>query len=93
MQDHPHIRKILDSTRLFREGRLGVADLQQTLSAIRTAIEGDMPAAAIIRQAIRDAEYHIEIAWFTMEQAEQAVEINKILNELESIVLKSTMAS
>jgi len=84
MITHPHIKLILDSARQYREQQLGIEGLQQNLSAVMSALEGDV--AKEIHDALRKAEAWVDSIRFTVNEADRPAEVGRVLDELEGIV-------
>jgi hypothetical protein len=84
MSIHPHIAFILDNARRYREGWLNIEGLQQNLSAVMSALEGDVPKE--IHDAVRKAEAWVDSIRFTVNVAEQPREVGRVLDELEDKV-------
>lgn len=84
MIEHPHIALILESARRYRERQLDIEGLQRNLSAVMSALEGDVPKE--IHAAIQRAEAWVDSIRFTMNAADQPAEIERVLAELEGVV-------
>ncbi len=84
MMAHPQIVLILDSARRYREGRLDIEGLQRILSALMSALEGDVPKA--VHDAVRKAEAWVDSIRFTVNEAERPAEVGRVLDELEGVV-------
>jgi hypothetical protein len=84
MGTHPHIALILGNAQRYREGRLSIEGLQQSLSAVMSALEGDVPKE--IHDAVRKAEGWVDSIRFTMNEADRSAEVGRVLDELEGVV-------
>jgi hypothetical protein len=63
---------------------MDIAGLQENLSAVMGAMEGDIPRE--IREAVLVAEGDIDIIRFTYGEARQAAEVDKAVSELEELI-------
>jgi hypothetical protein len=84
MTEHPHIRAILESIRDYRARRLGIDGLQHNLSALMSALGGEVPRE--IRSAIRNTEAQVDSIRFTTSDSEQPSAVDNALGELEAAV-------
>lgn len=85
MARHPHLEKLAEIIKQFKEGSASFEQLQLNLSSLRTALEGDMPNASHIRKALRETENRIELAWFSLPERRKT-EVIRLLNALENTV-------
>lgn len=74
----------MDSAQRYREGQLNIEGLQQSLSALMPALEGDVPKE--IREAVRKAEAWVDSIHFTVNEADRRAEVGRVLDELEGVV-------
>lgn len=88
MARHPHIAFILDSAHRYREGLMGIEGLQRNLSAVMSALEGDVPTE--IHAAVRQAEARLERIRFTVNQVDRPTEVGRVLDQLEGVALRFT---
>jgi hypothetical protein len=84
LRHHPLISVLFRSIGEFRKGALDLAGLQQNFSAVMGAIEGDVPKA--VREAIYQLESDLDSIRFTVGDAEQALEVEKAIIELENLI-------
>jgi hypothetical protein len=74
----------LSSFGKYRSGELDIEGLQQNVSAIMGAIEGDVPNA--VREAVYQLESEIDSIRFTVADDRQAIEVEKAVAELEILI-------
>jgi len=63
---------------------LDIAGLQENVSAIMGALEGDVPKA--VREAIYQLESELDSIRFTVADARQATEVEKAIAELGNLI-------
>lgn len=86
LREHPLMRVLLDSHQRFRDGKIDVAGLQQNVSAVMGAMEGDIPKT--VRDAVFGVEAELDSIHFTVNETKQAAEVEKLFSELEHLITK-----
>lgn len=80
----PQLKIVKDSIHRFRIGQIDAVGLQQNLSAVISALEGDVPKE--VSEAILKAEAWVDSIRFTVNESKQASEIEKVLCKLEAVL-------
>jgi len=88
LRAHPLLARVLAAATQYRQGELPVEDLQQTLSAVMSALESDVPKP--VRDALFEAEAQVDSARFTVDTAERPHAVANILDALETAIDSST---
>ncbi len=91
LRAHPLLARVLDAAARYRQGELPVEALQQTLSAVMSAVESDVPKP--VRDALFEAEAQVDSARFTVDRAERPSAVASILIDLENAINASEAAS
>lgn len=86
LRDNNLIKTLLIAIEKYREYKIDIVDIQQKLSAIMSALESDVPKE--VRERIFKAEAEIDSIRFTINTDDQYIEVNKTLDELESLINK-----
>ena len=81
LRDHPHVQAILRSISDFRSMQIDIEELQATLHAVEMAMESSMPRS--LRNSVFRAVEELELIRFTVDEADQAREVEPILRYLE----------
>lgn len=76
---------MLDAGRAFRSGSRSIEDLQSSISAGMSAIEGDVPAH--VRDAAFRLEAKIDSARFTIGAVDRPAALAAYLREFEALVV------
>jgi len=70
------LRTVLRSLRRFRSGTLDIEGLSLNVSAVRDAMESDVPAE--VRAAVRRVDAEVELIRFTVDRSRQTTEVSKL---------------
>jgi hypothetical protein len=84
LRTHPLLARVLDAAVRYRQGELPVEALQQTLSAVMSALESDVPKP--VRDALFEAEAQVDSARFTVDTPERPRAVASILDDLETAI-------
>jgi len=83
-RQHPIIRMLFDSHQRFRNQNLDIAGLQANISAVMSAIEGDVPKP--IREAIFSLEAEVDSIRFTVSSSSQTSYVDEAFLKLEKLL-------
>lgn len=85
---HPLLETYKKRANEFRAGVLSLEDIQHTLSAIMSALEGDIPTT--IREAFFDSEARIDSIRFTINESDRKKEVLRVLTDLDKTIRDQT---
>lgn len=84
LRDRAPIRLAVEGFDKYRTKQHDIAGLAQALSQAMSLLEGDIPAP--IREAIVQAEAHIDTIRFAVNEKRETEEVNKIWRDLEELL-------